>query len=342
MQENSAGIMKKIAPEQTEEIFRRANIILNVHDSEPVGRRNLAKLLNMPERKVRSSSDAMIKLGLLSAGPAGMKTTKVARALLPGLRKIYNVTEQTLTSESRLSQMLNVERVIIASGDSDNGPDALGHMCSVAAKILQTYLKPDMVIAIAGGTTMAKLAKSMEPAWPSIVVVPARGGIGSQLSTQADSIAGEMAKSLRSQGRLMHLPDELDMTALKELEKLPSIKEVLELISMADILLLGIGRADKMARRRGLLQPQIETLLSLGAVGESAGHFFNMEGHTVYQSPSVGAHVGLPRNGGKIISVAGGLSKAEAIIGAVRHHKPDVLVTDTGAAQAMEEILSKA
>ncbi len=342
MHEDTAGIIKKIAPEQTEEILRRANIILTVNGNEPVGRRNLSKLLSMPERKVRSSADAMIKLGLLSTGSSGMKTTKLARAILPAIREIYSVTEQTITSESRLSKMLGVKRVVIASGDSDNGPEAMSNMCRIAANIVQTYLRPDMIIAIAGGTTMAQLAKNMEPAWPGITVVPARGGIGSQLSTQADSVAGVMAKSLKSQCRLMHLPDEIDMSALKELEKLPSVKEVVELISMADVLLLGIGRADKMAARRGFLNSQIETLISLGAVGESAGHFFNIDGHTVYQSPSVGSHVSVPKSGGKIISVAGGCSKAEAIIGAVRRHRPDVLITDAGAARTMEKILSKA
>jgi central glycolytic genes regulator len=342
MQEDTACVIKKIAPDQTEEILRRAKIILTVQKNEPVGRRNLSKLLSMPERKVRSSADAMIKLGLLSTGSAGMKTTKLARAILPDIRKMYSATEQTITSEYRLSKKLGVERVVIASGDADSGPEAMAGMCRIAAGIVQAYLKPDMIIAIAGGGTMAQLAKSMEPSWHDITVVPARGGIGSQLSTQADSVAGEMAKSLQSNCRLMHLPDGINMSALKELEKLPSVKEVVELISMADILLLGIGRADKMAMRRGFLKPQIETLLSLGAVGESAGHFFNLEGHTVYQSPSVGAHVTVPRSGGKIITVAGGCSKAEAIIGAVRRHRPDVLITDTGAAQTMEKILSEA
>jgi central glycolytic genes regulator len=94
---------------------------------------------------------------------------------------------------------------------------------------------------------MATIADEMSISYSDITVVPARGGIGSQISTQADFVASRLAEKLGCQCRLMYLPDDLDYSTLRKLEKSTTIKEVLGLVKKADIILLGIGRADSMA-----------------------------------------------------------------------------------------------
>ena len=54
----------------------------------------------------------------------------------------------------------------------------------------------------------------------NVMVVPARGGIGRALETQANTVAAEIAGRLGGHHRLMHLPDDIDEAAMAELRKL--------------------------------------------------------------------------------------------------------------------------
>lgn len=54
----------------------------------------------------------------------------------------------------------------------------------------------------------------------NVMVVPARGGMGGALETQANTLACEIARRLGGHHRMMHLPDHLDEQALQEMRKL--------------------------------------------------------------------------------------------------------------------------
>lgn len=336
MRNNIWALLNKIAPQEVEELVRRINILSGVAKLRPVGRRKLASYLNTSERKIRSSAEQMAELGLITTQSSGMRLTKKGDELRARFEAFGKIPGNASDLQKRMSKYLDVPEVYIAPGDVDKSA-SLEAIAFLSAMVLTSYLRPGCIIAIAGGSTMATIADEMSISYPDITVVPARGGIGSQISTQADFVASRLAEKLGCQCRLMYLPDDLDYSTLRKLEKSTTIKEVLGLVKKADIILLGIGRADSMANRRGLENSQMQTLLSLGAVGESAGHFFNIEGHTVYQSPSVGGHINFEGENHITISCAGGYSKAEAIIGAVRHHKPAVLVIDEGAAKGIAE-----
>lgn len=336
MRNNIWALLNKIAPQEVEELVRRINMLSGVAKFKPVGRRKLASHLNTSERKIRSSAEEMAELGLITFQSSGMLLTKKGDELRARFEAFGEIPGNASAMQKRMSKYLGVPEVYIAPGDVDESAslEAIGFLSAV---VLTPYLKPGCIIAIAGGSTMATLAGEMSKSYPDITVVPARGGVGSQISTQADFVASKLSEKLGCICRLMHLPDDLDYATLRELEKSNTIKEVLGLVKKADIILLGIGRADSMAMRRGFDDTQMQTLLGLGAVGESAGHFFNIEGHTVYQSPSVGGQINFEGENHITISCAGGYSKAEAIIGAVRHHKPSVLVIDEGAAKGIAE-----
>lgn len=335
MQDLSWALLSKIAPDQMAEIGRRAVLLERIDAREPMGRRSAAQLLGMSEREVRAAADALRMQGLIEYSPSGMMLTRAGRVLLPEARNLCRKVTDLGGLERELSEKLGLDRVIVVSGDGDENPAALKDVGRATAHRLRQLIRPDMVIAVAGGTTMAETARAMVPCASGVMVVPARGGMGSATSTQADTVAGELAQRMNAQCRLIHLPDGLNLSQLREMLKMPAIRETMELMRNADILLLGIGRADVMARRRGLETAQVETLLRLGAVGESLGDFFDIEGRTVYQSPSVSAEVQMRRPGSRTIAAAAGAEKGEAILAAVRHHPPDSLILDEGAARSV-------
>jgi len=166
-----------------------------------------------------------------------------------------------------------------------------------------------------------------------VLVVPARGGLGGEVEEQANVVAARIAKAIGAEYRLLHLPDNLEESLLESLKKDARIKEVVELVKSCNILVHGIGVALEMAARRGLSPEGLQVLEERGAVGEVLRYYFNREGQIVYSQPGIG--IEFEDMGGlkKVIAVAGGSNKAEAIAAVLRNHRRGVLVTDEGAAR---------
>jgi central glycolytic genes regulator len=122
---------------------------------------------------------------------------------------------------------------------------------------------------------------------------------------------------------------------LKERE----IKEVVDLIRKAQIVVLGIGRADKMAKRRGLSEDEISELIVDGAVGEAFGAYFGKNGRVIRKINSVGVSLDDFSKVRHLIAVTGGSSKAEAIEAVRLKNDNAVLITDEGAARKIVSIL---
>jgi central glycolytic genes regulator len=172
------------------------------------------------------------------------------------------------------------------------------------------------------------------------MVVPARGGMGRAVETQANTLAAEIARKLGGHHRLMHIPDHMDAAAMQEMLKLPEIRETIELLQRADVILHGIGRADEMAKHRHLSVSLTKRLLSEGAVAEAFGYYFDREGKCLYTASSVGVDLGRLKPNCLMIAVAAGERKAEAMIAVLRHYRHEMLVTDEGAARKIIALLS--
>ena len=253
MQDDYFALMQKLAPDLAQEIERRALVLERIGALQPVGRRQLAARLNMPEREVRTVATLLKEHGLVSLDAAGMSLTPTAAEVLP-MAQLFSRDLHGLTKlEVQLSQLLNVEKVCVVPGEADHDEHVLAEVGRSAAARLRSFLQSGSTLAVTGGSTMREVAFSIPHSAPmNVMVVPARGGIGRALETQANTIASEMAKRLGGHHRLMHLPDELDGQTLNEMRKLKEIDETLTLLERADVVLHAVGRADEMARQRQL------------------------------------------------------------------------------------------
>ena len=169
----------------------------------------------------------------------------------------------------------------------------------------------------------------------NVMVVPARGGIGRSLETQANTVACEIARRLGGHHRMMHLPDHMDEQALLEMRKLKEIDETLALLERADVVLHGIGRADDMAQKRQLPAAVEAEVLRKGAVAEAYGCYFDRRGRLVYSASTVAHDLGALKPECALIAVAAGTKKADAITAVMKNRKHAMLVTDEGAAKAI-------
>jgi central glycolytic genes regulator len=203
-------------------------------------------------------------------------------------------------------------------------------------------IKKNSIIAITGGSTIKEVVDSVPKLsdFNDALVVPARGGIGRNVETQANILAAALANKIGANYKLLHLPDNLSDNVLSSIVNEEGIKEVLDNIRNADILIYGIGRADEMARRRGVTLPEKNKLEDSNPVGEAFGYYFNISGQVVYSTSISGIRNDDMRKIKYQVAVAGGKSKAKAIVAAEINNENSVLITDEGAAREIVKLFS--
>jgi len=114
------------------------------------------------------------------------------------------------------------------------------------------------------------------------------------------------------------------------------VQEVLRMAEEVDVALVGIGG---MRRETSLLietgnfeEQEIEELVRRGAVGAICGTFFNIDGEVIMcdlDKKRIAVDVKRIRErGSRVIGIAGGMEKKEAILGALRGKWLTDLVTD--------------
>lgn len=336
MQNDYFALMQKLAPDLAQEIERRALVLERIGALQPVGRRQLAARLNLPEREVRTVAALLKEHGLVSLDAAGMSLTEEAAEILP-MARLFSRDLRGLTKlEMQLSEKLGVEKVCVVPGNADTDEHVLSEVGRNAAIRLRSFLQSGSTLAVTGGSTMREVAFAIPHGSPmNVMVVPARGGIGKAIETQANTVASEIAKRIGGHHRLMHLPDHLDEQALNEMRKLTEIDETLTLLERADVVLHGIGRADEMAVKRQLPAAIAGEVLRKGAVAEAYGCYFNREGRLVYSASTVAHDLGMLKPRCARIAVAAGARKAEAILSVMCNRQHAMLVTDEGAAKAI-------
>ena len=335
---------KKIVPEIFDLMEIRYNILRNIYYNQPIGRRGLAHELNTGERTIRTEVNILKEQGLLNIESMGMYVTEDGKKVIGDLKDVMHKLKGISDLEKTLKDILKVEKVIIVPGNSDENGLVLKDMGKTSSIYLRKLIKKDFIVGITGGTTMAQVAEEMPTGKvaDNIIVTPARGGLGKDVETQSNSIAAKLAKKLEGNYRLLHVPDDIDRTTLDAVLKISDIKEVMDLIKKMDILVFGIGRADTMAKRRQLPKDKIDKLIEKGAVAEAFGHYFDIEGNEVWESLTVGLSLEDFQNIEKVIGVAGGKGKAEAIMSIASLRNNMTIVTDEGAAKQIIKIVKKA
>lgn len=337
-------IEKKIVPEILELMEIRYNILRNIYYNQPIGRRGLAHELSTGERTIRTEVNILKEQGLLDIESMGMYITEDGKKVIDNLKDVIHRIKGISDLEKTLRDILKVEKVIIVPGNSDENGLGLKDMGKTSSIYLKKLINKDSIIGVTGGTTMAQVAEEMPlgKVADNIIVTPARGGLGKDVETQSNSIAAKLAKKLEGSYRLLHVPDDIDRVTLEAVLKISDIKEVMDLIKNMDILIFGIGRADTMAKRRQIPQDKINKLIEKGAVAEAFGHYFDIEGNEVWESLTVGLSLEDFQNIEKLIGVAGGKDKAEAIISIASLRKNMTIITDEGAAKQIIKIVKKA
>lgn len=335
-------LQQKIIPELMILLEKRYNILRTIYYNQPIGRRILAKKLEIGERVVRTEINFLKEQNLISIGTPGMLVTREGEEIIDKLKNFIREIKGLTEVEDYLREKLKIKKVIIVPGSIDDDETVLDELGRTAAKYVESVIVDGNTIAITGGTTMKKVIDNFSTSlrYHNTIVVPARGGMSRKVETEANTLAANFADKLGAAYRLLHVPDNLSSEIMNVIINEKGIKDIIDTIRKADIIIYGIGRADEMSRRRGLSIEETSKILEGGSVGEAFGYFFNNEGKVVCSTPSIGLKSDDIRNAKNLIAVAGQKSKAEAIISTQINNNNNVLITDEGAANEIVKILS--
>lgn len=302
---------------------------------QPIGRRSLSQSLGWTERVLRGEVDFLKERGLVDVETIGMKLSdegiKVLEELSPYIKKLFGLNEL----ERKLQNKLNIPHVVIVTGDSDKDEFVKKEMGRATAKLIRQYVKDEDIVTLTGGSTIAEVANMMpeNPQLSSVLFVPARGGMGENHEFLANTLVSTMAKKTGGSYRLLHVPDQLSEDTYKSLLNEENIQELLKVIRSAGMVIHGIGDAKTMAAKRAVRNDVIALLEEHKAIGEAFGYYFSKAGEIVYKMETIGLRLDDLDKIPRIIAVAGGKSKANAILAVLKHRHKQILVTDEGAAK---------
>lgn len=327
---------KTIFPDLLDKMQKRYHIIQLISIYEPIGRRLIIERLRLPERFVRNELEILQQLGLITATTKGMMMTNEGKATVHGLKGYIIELSGISSLEQRLQQKTGLSQVIIVSGNSDTDQFVKEEMGRATVQYLQSIIDKDVSIAVTGGTTVAAVADAMIPFGKhTCLFLPARGGVGEIVESQANTIAAKMAEKEKGNYRLLHVPDPLSDILYESIIQETSVAETIRLIQHADIVIHGIGNAMAMAKRRQTDEEMIVHLKEENALSEAFGYYFDEAGEVVHKVRTVGLQLEDLKNVEHVISVAGGESKAQVIASYIKQKKTDILITDEAAARKM-------
>ncbi|MBO9129916.1 sugar-binding domain-containing protein [Bacillus sp. 165] len=328
---------KKLLPDMLPVMQTRFQILQYIRLMQPIGRRNLSASLDMTERVLRSEVQVLKDQGLIHIASSGMTLTEEGTQLVIGLEEFMKEISGLKVLEEKLKGKLELNEVLVISGDSDESPwvkQELGRACAICIK---QRLSANNIVAVTGGTTMAAVADMMrlDAKNPQLLFVPARGGLGEHVENEANTICAKMAEKTGGNYRLLYVPDHVSSEAYASIVTEPSVKTVLELIQSSNIVIHGIGDAYTMARRRNTSAADLHKIMEGEAVGEAFGYYFNQHGEVVHKVLTIGMQLKDLDNAAHVIAVAGGASKAKAIHSFIKQGHTSLLITDEGAAKQL-------
>jgi lsr operon transcriptional repressor len=216
------------------------------------------------------------------------------------------------------------------------------------AQFMSTHLRAGVTLGVGWGETVARaIAATNFGAVGPVRMVTLTGGVDAYLpaflSTAEGAAEGEAASATVIPTPIVASTPQLAAALKAE----PAIQHVLKQACGVEQAIVGVGTptADASIVQMGYLgADEVRGLREAGVVGDILGQFFDASG-AVVRLPIHDRRIGIELSDlarvPRVVGVAGGLHKAEAILGALRGGYLDVLVTNELTALRLLELESR-
>jgi lsr operon transcriptional repressor len=214
------------------------------------------------------------------------------------------------------------------------------------AQFMSTHLRPGGVLGVGWGETVARVIASTNfGAVGPVHMVTLTGGVDGYLQTLLSSKGEGVAEPEATTATIIPTPIVASTPSLAAaLKAEPAIQQVLRQACGVEQAIVGIGTptADATIVEMGYLGTHdVRDLREHGVVGDILGQFFDAGGNVVnlpIHDRRIGIELPDLAHIPKVVGVAGGLHKAEAILGALHGGYLDVLITNELVAHRLLEL----
>lgn len=325
-----------IVPELPALIEQRYHLLKLINVSAPVGRRTLSAMSGCSEREVRSMLELLKDQQLIEIAKNGVTATKKGIEVLFALHDTVEEKSGRLQLANDLARLLGIRQAVVVEGDADESAVTKKLLGMQTAKQFRSLISGGKIVAVTGGSTVAAIAPYMQGDEPELLFIAARGGVGEELGLQANAIAASFAAEANASYKAFYYPDRLSDEAHAIFRNEPAVKEMMALYDAADCVIHGVGDAGRLAQMRKSPEEEQELLKKQQASGEAFGYYFNKQGEIVHRIRTAGIQMEQLENVPLIFAVAGGASKAEALLSYMESApEQTILLTDEAAARKM-------
>ena len=269
----------------------------------------------------------------------------IARAVAEGVVKVSidGDIAECVNLEVELSTRYGLDYCEVAP-DTDDDPLALTTLGHAGADFLRREVEHGEagVIGIGHGRTLTAAVRQL----PRIAAGRTRfvsllGGLTRNYAANPYDVMHQLAQKTGTQAYVMPVPFFANTEEDREvLLSQRGVSEVFNLALGADLKIVGIGTVDNQAHlvTSGMLQQdELEEIAALGGVGELLGHFFDSKGRILQTTVTARTLAASFSEKGKdrIVAIAGGPLKTEAIRAVLHSHKLHGLITDERTARIL-------
>jgi DNA-binding transcriptional regulator LsrR (DeoR family) len=313
----------------------------------------MVQCLELYYRQGCSQKDIAETLGVSAATVSRL----LKRAFDDGLVRVELDLPRTQELETALAERFGLrDAVVIASGGRGNVKEQLG---VAAAAYFEKIVGNGMRVGLSCGYTLYQTIRSLhERRVRDLTLYPLSGESNLEMvDISPNTMVGMMAAKYRPHVSAYALPVQ-HLTSVREIERErrrllrdPDVRRIFEAAQDVHIALCGIGQIVEqtpgfcaLAESYGV---SVKRLRQLGVVGEINYQPFDSNGQIVDRPElRVLTHRVLSVDGGRlqalsrredrhVIAVAGGRSKVDAVLGALRGHFMNALITDEDAAEGV-------
>lgn len=247
--------------------------------------------------------------------------------------------------ESRLEERFGLGVVRVVAVDQGTSPELLRRQIgAAAAAFLARTVHSGDTIGLAWGTTLSAMVQAMAPlATENVHVVQTLGGIGPPAAeAYAAELVRRLAQLLGAAPVLFPTPGVVATAEVRDvLRDDPHVQAALRHFDTLDTVYVGIGAmgTNSVLNDGHSLPPgTLDALRRAGAVGDIALRFFDAQGAPVRSSLDdriLGITAEQLQKVPRVVAVAGGTDKVDAIAAALKSGMVDVLITDHDTAEAL-------
>jgi len=249
--------------------------------------------------------------------------------------------------EEALESRFDLREAIVVDSVSSEEGQIVRDLGSAGAQFLELAAKPGEVIGISSwSASLLEMIKAMHPAKAATgtKVVQILGGVGNPAAqTHATHLAERLAHLIGGSSVLLPVPSvTTSLEAKKVLLRESYVKTAMDLFNRMDMALVGIGAVEpsRLLASSGNVfsAEELKKLRRLGAVGDICLQFYDAAGTPVRTDLTdrvIGISLAQIKKAKRVIALAGGKRKVEAILGALNGRWINVLITDHATAQAV-------